>query len=241
MLYFPPIEYNGSVNPEFNVTDFEKSNEYATKGDLLSYANLFQTNFFQSVNYFTNLQFSNNINDVSVSAFSYIQNLTQDVQERLNQLPNITYFLSNNTTGIAYNTVLSEASVNNNMSIGNNLSIGNTINTNTINAINTYSQNISCDKITCNSQDLSVVGCYLFINYIYIPIIKSINMSQLNISITSLTLHLKNNYSIQLKDSSNNVLYSISNTSNTMLYNQNVSNFNNLSQILLYRNNIQLI
>jgi hypothetical protein len=42
----PKTESNGNISQVFNLNNFYHSNEYATKADLLSYANLYNANFF---------------------------------------------------------------------------------------------------------------------------------------------------------------------------------------------------
>ncbi len=42
----PKSEPNGNISPIFNLNNFYHANEYASKSDLLSYANLYNANFF---------------------------------------------------------------------------------------------------------------------------------------------------------------------------------------------------
>ena len=70
----PKTEPNGNISQVFNLNNFYKSNDYASKSDLLSYANLYTANFFQYLNTFTNgLNFAGAINNISSEIFSYIQ------------------------------------------------------------------------------------------------------------------------------------------------------------------------
>ncbi len=46
-------ETNGNISPIFNLNNFYQANDYASKADLLSYANLYTANF---LNIFTPLQ-----------------------------------------------------------------------------------------------------------------------------------------------------------------------------------------
>ena len=45
----PITEPNGNISPIFNLNNFYKTNDYASKSDLLSYANLYTANFFQYI------------------------------------------------------------------------------------------------------------------------------------------------------------------------------------------------
>ncbi len=70
----PKTEPNGNISQVFNLNNFYKSNDYASKSDLLSYANLYTANFFQYLNTFTSgLNFYGSINNISSQIFSYIQ------------------------------------------------------------------------------------------------------------------------------------------------------------------------
>ena len=62
----PKQDTNEYISPILNLNNFYKSNDYASKADLLSYANLYTANFFQYLNTFTNgLNFAGSINGKS--------------------------------------------------------------------------------------------------------------------------------------------------------------------------------
>ena len=42
----PITEPNGNISPIFNLNNFYRTNDYASKADLLNYANLYNVNFF---------------------------------------------------------------------------------------------------------------------------------------------------------------------------------------------------
>ena len=58
----PKTEPNGNISPIFNLNNFYRANDYASKSDLLSYANLYTAIFFQYINTFTSLNFTGSIN-----------------------------------------------------------------------------------------------------------------------------------------------------------------------------------
>ncbi len=41
----PKTEPNGNISPIFDLNNFYQANDYASKSDLLSYANLYTANF----------------------------------------------------------------------------------------------------------------------------------------------------------------------------------------------------
>jgi hypothetical protein len=67
----PKEEPNGNISQVFNLNNFYKSSDYASKSDLLSYANLYTANFFQYLQSFTNgLNFYGSINNISSEIFN---------------------------------------------------------------------------------------------------------------------------------------------------------------------------
>ena len=46
----PITEPNGNISPIFNLNNFYRTNDYASKADHLNYANLYNANFFQYLN-----------------------------------------------------------------------------------------------------------------------------------------------------------------------------------------------
>ena len=60
------VEPDGNISKVFNLNNFYHSNEYASKADLLNYANLYNANFFQYLNTFSNgLNFFGSINGIA--------------------------------------------------------------------------------------------------------------------------------------------------------------------------------
>ena len=81
-------EPNGNISPIFNLNNFYHANDYASKADLLNYANLYSANFFQYLNTFTRgLNFAGNINGILDDIFSYIAYIPNIISE----IRNISY------------------------------------------------------------------------------------------------------------------------------------------------------
>jgi len=94
----PKTEPNGNISPIFNLNNFYQANDYASKADLLSYANLYTANFFQYLNTFTNgLNFYGSINGITSDIFSYIAYIPNIIFE----LTNFSYDSVNNSTTIS--------------------------------------------------------------------------------------------------------------------------------------------
>ena len=93
----PITEPNGNISPIFNLNNFRHANDYASKADLLSYANLYNANFFQYLNIFASgLNFAESINGISDVVFSYVAYLPNIIFE----LSNFSYDEINNSTNI---------------------------------------------------------------------------------------------------------------------------------------------
>ena len=93
----PITESNGNISPIFNLNNFYRTNDYASKADLLNYANLYTANFYQYLNTFTSgLNFTGSINGISDALFSYIAYIPNIIFE----LSNFSYDEINNSTNI---------------------------------------------------------------------------------------------------------------------------------------------
>jgi hypothetical protein len=209
---------------------------------------------------------ANFVNGVAQNTFSYLVDITQDVELALNNLQfittNMAYDSTNNVTSFNDYFTVSDLSTNNNLAISNNCAISGELTVNQINSQNMVinsinSQSLSTNQITCNGtfSSHSDIGCYLFVlvgvptlglhlnsSLLTIPLMKSQIVTNLftpsSPFICSITL--KNNYSIAILDSSGTIQYSLSNTTNDFIYNISVS-FNALPyKINLFINNILL-
>ena len=74
----PPRQIvNGKLNELFNINNWRSSGGYVTFDDLMSYANVFNSNIFYAVNTFTEIDVTNLsvgfINGINTSIFSIIQ------------------------------------------------------------------------------------------------------------------------------------------------------------------------
>ena len=116
----PKTEPNENISPIFNLNNFYRANDYASKSDLLSYANLYTANFFQYLNTFTvGLNFAGTINGISDEIFSYIAYIPNIIFE----LTNFSYDEINNSTNITGNTFFETTSINTNCNIGSSLNV----------------------------------------------------------------------------------------------------------------------
>ena len=116
----PKTELNENISPIFNLNNFYHANDYASKSDLLSYANLYTANFFQYINTFTvGLNFAGSINGISDALFSYIVYIPNIISE----IRNISYDEINDSTNITGNTFFETSSINTNCNIGSNLNV----------------------------------------------------------------------------------------------------------------------
>jgi hypothetical protein len=116
----PKTEPNGNISQIFNLNNFYKSNDYASKADLLSYGNLYTAKFFQYLNTFTNeMNFAGAINGITSDIFSYVAYIPKIVFE----LSNFSYDSSNNSTNITGNTFFETTSINTNLNVGSSLNV----------------------------------------------------------------------------------------------------------------------
>jgi hypothetical protein len=112
------IEPDGNISKVFNLNNFYHSNEYASKADLLSYANLYNANFF--LNTFANgLNFAGAINGISDEIFSYIAYIPNIISD----IRNISYDEINDSTNITGNTYFESSSINTNLNVGSSLNV----------------------------------------------------------------------------------------------------------------------
>jgi flagellar biosynthesis/type III secretory pathway chaperone len=208
---------------------------------------------------------ANYVNGVAQATFSYLVDITQDVEVALDNLQlittNMSYDSINNVTYINDYFTVSDLSTSNNLAISNNCAISGELTVNQINSQNMLinsinSQSLSTNQIICNGtfSSYSDIGCYLYVlvkvpsvgqettSLLTIPLMKSQLVSNLFVAsspfIASVTL--KNNYSIAILDSSGTIQYSLSNTTNDFIYNKSAI-FNALPyKINIFINNILL-
>lgn len=84
--YLPDLDPEGNVKPTFNLNDWNWVKGYVTYADLLKYADKYISNVFLASQYFTTIIFGVSINDVTATTFSYLKNVTSDIQDQLNTL-----------------------------------------------------------------------------------------------------------------------------------------------------------
>lgn len=100
--YAPKLDPQGNVMPTFNTDDWSYVKGYVTYADLLEYANRYMVNVFFATQQFTSILFNVSINDVTPVIFSYLKNVTSDIQSQFqvlyNKTTNQTYSSSTNRT-----------------------------------------------------------------------------------------------------------------------------------------------
>ena len=211
----PKEETNNYISPIFNLNNFYKSNDYASKSDLLSYANLYTANFFQYINTFTvGLNFAGTINGISDEIFSYIVYIPNIIFE----LTNFSYDEVNNSTNITGNTFFETTSINTNCNIGSSLNVDTILSQKMLS--NTIQVNdLNCRNLKLNNRTFNEVVAYFYINSTSLPLIKSTLMSEFS-GITIYTLHftIMSNYRLDCIDINNNILFSYTNTTDNFIY-----------------------
>jgi len=175
--FLPKLDLQGNVKDVFNTNDYDYLYGYVTFADLQDYANLYNANIFQSINYFNGgISFTNYINNVSESTFNFLSNVTSDIQTQFNNiltiLTNYNYYSDTNTQTISTNLNCPNISTNDieSNTIKNNYLLSSNINTIILN-----SKNITCENIY--SQNIPMV--YLFNQNVNFPLIKSGLLSKL--------------------------------------------------------------
>ena len=137
---------------------FYHSNEYASKADLLNYANLYNANFFQYLNTFASgLNFAGAINNISSEIFSYIQYLPNIIFE----LTNFSYDSVNNSTNITGNTYFETSSINTNLNVGSSLNVDRILSQEML------SNTIQVNDLSCNSNHLLELYLITFLEIIF--------------------------------------------------------------------------
>jgi hypothetical protein len=191
----PKTEPNGNISPIFNLNNFYQANDYASKADLLSYANLYTANFFQYLNTFTNgLNFYGSINGITSDIFSYIAYIPNIIFE----LTNFSYDSVNNSTTISGGSWFENSSIEKNLNIGNQLNVTNILTQKMLS--NTIQVNdLSCMRINMNGQTFTEIIGFLYINSISLPLQKSNLIKNFNITpINTMYFTIKNGYRIDI-------------------------------------------
>jgi len=233
----PKPEPNGNISPIFNLNNFYHANDYASKADLLSYANLYTANFFQYLNTFTSgLNFAGTINGITDEIFSYIAYIPNIISE----IRNISYDEVNDSTNITGNTFFETTSINTNLNVGSSLNVDRILSQEMLS--NTIQVNeLNCRNLKLNNRTFNEVVAYFYINSVSLPLIKSNLISNFNIqSITSLYFTLKNGYRIDIVDVNNNILFSYVNTSSDFIYYQQIPYNTSMYKINIY-NSLNII
>lgn len=257
-----PRLYGGKLAPEFNTNDFQTKKGYVTYADLLNYANLYTVNIFYSLNQFTAIVVKS-INDISDTTLSYLKNVNSDIQEQFNNIiNNILYGYSYDSvrqlTSITNDTYLNSMSTPNNIAVSGNASISGILNISLINSMKCFCQNLVTNTLSTNSLMINNIpvndlGVYLYCtvqiesygaytaSMLTIPIYKSITCDDLNIQPSenfTCFVTIKPNYTIQFIDSNNNVLNTLTNNTNNVLYFQPITLVQTLTKVNIYYNYI---
>ena len=159
----PKTEPNENISPIFNLNNFYHANDYASKADLLSYANLYTANFFQYLN-----TFASGLNGISDEIFSYITYIPNIIFE----LTNFSYDSVNNSTNITGNTYFENSSINTNLNVGSSLNVDRILSQEMLS--NTIQVNeLNCRNLKLNNRVFNEVVAYFYINSVSLPLIKS--------------------------------------------------------------------
>ena len=227
----PKEETNQYISPIFNLNNFYKSNDYASKSDLLSYANLYTANFFQYLNTFTNgLNFAGAINGITSDIFSYIAYIPNIISD----IRNISYDEINDSTNITGSSWFETSSINTNLNVGSSLNVDRILSQEMLS--NTIQVNdFSCKTLKLNNRMFNEIIGFLYINSISLPLQKSNLINNFNISpINTMYFSIKNGYRIDIVDVNNNILFSFVNTSDDFIYYQQIPYNSNMIKINIY-------
>ena len=228
MALFPTPRYDlntGQISTTFNINDFAINDSSITSAELRNYANLFKPNQFTQTNFFTNLQFYDTINFITVSTFALISQLPTIIAN----LTGFSYDATTLTTYISNNTYFTNTAINNNLAVSN------------INAGNIISQTLTTNNsiftgsLTVKNVPFTDICCYLYINSLCFPIIKTNLMTNFNINqINNISISIKPFYRADFVDINNVILYSVTNTTADFIYNQIVPYNLNFQTINIY-------
>ena len=176
-----------------------------------------------------------NINTIYATISSLSEYVTNSsLATTLSQyVTNLSYDSVNNSTNIISNSWFEATSIDKNCNIGSSLNVDTVLSQNLL--TNTIKTNdLSCKKIILNEIVFNDIICFIYLNNISFPLQKSNLISNFNISPISFYFTLKNNYRIDIADSSNNVLYSYTNITSDYIYYQQILYNSNMIKINLY-------
>lgn len=226
----PPIfNPENQLNETFNANAFHHNGQYATLADLLNYGNLYSPNNWLFLNTFNDLQ-AQTINGITRDAFaliSYIPNMILD-------LTNVSYDSNTSTTSISHTTNLIDTNIQNNLNVATNLNCDSIINTSLINQ-NINTNNLSCKHLIINKNTFYDTVATIYINGLSMPLVKSISIDKFNITnINSLFITVKMGFRIDFIDVNNQILFSITNATNEVMYYQQIPYNTNMITINVY-------
>jgi hypothetical protein len=233
----PKTEPNGNISQVFNLNNFYKSNDYASKSDLISYANLYTANFFQYLNTFTSgLNFTGAINGITDELFSYIAYIPNIISD----IRNISYDEINYSTNITANTYFEKTSINTNLNVGSSLNVDRILSQEMLSNIIQVNE-LNCRNLKLNNRMFNEIIGFLYINSISLPLQKSNLINNFNIiPINTMYFTIKNGYRIDIVDFNDQILYSYTNTSTDFIYYQQIPFNSNMKKINIY-NSINVI
>lgn len=144
-----------------NYNNYISKDKSITLKDIIYCAFTNKRNFFLPIQYFVNLNFSSNINNITAEQFDLIQYL----QDLLNRCVNIAF--NNSTTILENNSIVKNLIVNNNLN-SENLQCFN-IRSNDIKSSNITTKSINTKKLLLNNKSLNHFN-YIYINNFSLPI-----------------------------------------------------------------------
>ena len=238
--------YNGKPQKIFNINVKKKG--YVTYNDIEDCAFQNENNYFYMYNFFSNMQVSR-INGLSGSVFNYFFGLNENVQDYMNDT-------RETLTGYTYNPLIDTTIIDNNfqtlnvecVDLASEHMASNTININKINCDKISNTTLKSNQINCNTLKCKYleyennIAMYLYFNNITIPINKTIERDELNFTdnVTNIKITLLPNYSVELLDNNNFVLFELRNDTDKIKYYQNVT-VNAFTKIKIYLRNILIV
>lgn len=220
----PTLDPENNMVETFNINYFQSSKGYVTFADLLHYADLRLSNIFQALNIFTSIQFNGSINTISASTFAYIKYIPNIISE----ITNISYDVESNTTYLKDNTFMYDTAINNNLVALN-------VNANNITNQTLLTNSLQTNQLILNDHLFIDTSIYIHLNEKTFPLIKTTLINAFNIMpITSMTITIKPHFRADIVDMYNNILFSVTNTTDNYIYNQSIPYNNHMIQINVY-------
>lgn len=230
---FPLQNPDNSKKEVFNLNDWNFQSGYVRFSDIIGvYAKLTSVNFFQSLNIFTDITFSNSLNNIRPTVFQLV-----------NYLPNIISAI----TGISFDTVSNTTIVDShllcqqdglmqtNLVVGGTIIVGSVLQSDIITCRSQTSKQVITTSLCLGGNTFRQTIAYLHVNNMFTFLVcGTIPIANLNIDVTSLSISLLSGFRVDAVDINNTILFSLSNQSSFVLYNQTISVNSDMSAFNCY-------